>query len=246
MVPTKNLLCPLRLLLIIPPLKSNFPGLLPKFLFLFIRARTLPSRVRSARLCLASVLGSLRSALPCFRPRFTPLGSALLPSSVRSARLCLASVLGSLRSALPCFRPRLAPLGSALLPPSARSARLHLASALGSLCSAPPCFRPRLAPLGSALLPSLVRSARLRLASAPLRPFARRLLTHFHTRSLAHARTQNNYMHNNLTTDLLLSPFPLTTVIPQPFPFNLSIFPLSPPLSPPSPSHFPFGDGAKM
>ena len=113
-----------------------------------------------------------------------------------------SSVPGSLRPALPCFRPRFAPLGSALLPPSVRSARLCLR------------FRPGFAPLGSAF------------ASAPLRPFARRLLTHFHTRSLAHARTQNNYMHNNLTTDLLLSPFPLTTVIPQPFPFNLSIFPL--------------------
>ena len=111
MVPTKNLLCPLRLLLIIPPLKSNFPGLLPKFLFLFFRARTLPSRVRSARLCLASALGSLRSAPPCFRPGFAPLGSALLPSRIRSARLCLASALGSLRPAPPSL-----PLPSVRLP----------------------------------------------------------------------------------------------------------------------------------
>ena len=176
MVPTKNLLCPLRLLLIIPPLKSNFPGLLPKFLFLFIRAR------------LASVPDSLRSAPPCFRPRFAPPGSALLPPSVRSARLCLASVLGSLRSAPPGFRPRFAPLGSALLPSWVRSARLCLASALGSLRSAPPCFRPRFAPLGSALLPPSVRSARLCLRfRSP--PSVCPALAHAFSHTLARTRT---------------------------------------------------------
>ena len=104
MVPTKNLLCPLRLLLIIPPLKSNFPGYFQNFCFfssapaLFrprfapLDSALLPPSVRSARLCLR------------FRPGFAPLGSALLPSPARSARLCLASVPGSLRSALPCFR----------------------------------------------------------------------------------------------------------------------------------------------